>query len=699
MPDPSPFNRPTGAVFLSYAKQDASAAKRISDALTAAGLEVWFDQSELRGGDAWDQKIRRQIKECALFVPVISAHTQTRAEGYFRLEWHLAEQRTYLMAHDQAFLMPVVVDETSDTEARVPERFRERQWTRLPGGVTTPEFCERVRGLLSSVPAAPRKEAAGAPAESPQHTPTRKVEGGRWIVAAAAVVAAVAVAYWVRSHGVQAPAASAGRTQATAEAATGAIDQPKEGVGPNEKSVAVLPFANLSDDKDNEYFSEGISDELMTVLLRIPGLRVAARTSSFSFKGKNVTAQEIGSKLEVANLVEGSVQKSGNRVRVTARLSRVATGEELWSQSYTREVKDVFELQDELAESIVAELRGHLPGRQDDAAKQVRAAEKGGTRNAEAYQQYLQGRFFLAQDSQDKAAGAVEYFERATRLDPSFALAWSGQAKAHLWYCTWAGQISTAQVEDHFRKAKAALDRALELEPDLADALEVRVDILYNFEFAVKAAYDTAHRVLALDPGRILVLRDLAWIEMTYHRPEVALELVRRSVALDPVNPDAHQSLALVLLYTGKYAESRDEFTRAVELSPNVPIGRSGIGLSYFFEGRYAEAAAAAEAGTVEWSKLTALSAIYFKMNRTAEAQAALDLLIKDNADTAAYQVAEVYADRGDNGRSFEWLERAKRQHDPGLSGLTIDPMFKGMYTDPHWQPFLHSIGLAEDQL
>src|ERR1022692_1132895 len=131
---PDTLSTPKGAVFLSYASQDAEAARRICEALRAARVEVWFDQSEIRGGDAWDQSIRRQIKECALFIPVISAHTQERSEGYFRLEWHLAEQRTYLMAHDQPFLVPVVVDGTADAVARVPERFRERQWTRLPGG-------------------------------------------------------------------------------------------------------------------------------------------------------------------------------------------------------------------------------------------------------------------------------------------------------------------------------------------------------------------------------------------------------------------------------------------------------------------------------------------------------------------------------------------------------------------------------------
>ena len=195
MPDNAQTGTPTGAVFLSYASQDAEAAKRICEALRGAGIEVWFDQSQLRGGDAWDQSIRRQIKECALFIPVISAHTQERSEGYFRLEWHLAEQRTYLMAHDQPFLVPVVVDGTADAVARVPERFRERQWTRLPGGETPPAFAERVKKLLNRSDAEPAQQS---PATGGSKTVSHPVRHSRpWLIPAIiGVIACAAFAIW-----------------------------------------------------------------------------------------------------------------------------------------------------------------------------------------------------------------------------------------------------------------------------------------------------------------------------------------------------------------------------------------------------------------------------------------------------------------------------------------------------------------------
>src|SRR6058998_659003 len=209
---------------------------------------------------------------------------------------------------------------------------------------------------------------------------------------------------------------------------------------PDQKSVAVLPFVNLSDDKGSEYFSDGVSEELLTVLQKIPGLHVAARTSAFSFKGKNSTVQEIGQKLGVAHLVEGSVRKSGDAVRIAARLTRADTGEELWSENYTRDLKDVFAVQTELAETIVEQLRGRFGGAdagstaKEKIQAEVQAAEKGGTKNVEAHEFYLQGRFYENRHSEKSAREALAAYQHAVALDPGFALAWAGVAQTHLWF-------------------------------------------------------------------------------------------------------------------------------------------------------------------------------------------------------------------------------------------------------------------------
>ena len=364
----------TRAVFLSYASQDVEAARRICDALRAVGLDVWFDQSALRGGDAWDASIRRQIKECALFVPVISANTQAREEGYFRREWNLAVNRTLDMADDKAFLLPVVIDATVDVNARVPEKFREVQWTHAPAGEALASFAERVQRLMSG-----RAASATPVAPSPM-------------------------------------------APATAPAAAEPADEAP--------SIAVLPFVNRSRDEDDEYFSDGLADELLSVLAKIRGLRVAARTSAFQFKGKSDDIAMIGRKLNVTTVLEGSVRKAGNRMRISVQLVKVADGYHLWSETYNRTLEDIFKVQDDIAQSVVKELRTTLLGGAADATAQVAAAVKGRADNPEAHRLYLQGRFFLERVTEADVARAVEYLDQATALDPEFALGWPGLARA-----------------------------------------------------------------------------------------------------------------------------------------------------------------------------------------------------------------------------------------------------------------------------
>src|SRR5258708_786241 len=271
-------------------------------------------------------------------------------------------------------------------------------------------------------------------------------------------------------------------------------------------SVAVLAFDNLSDDKGSEYFSDGISEELLTVLQKIPGLHVAARTSAFSFKDKNATAQEIGEKLGVAHLVEGSVRKAGDVVRIAARLTQANTGEEQWSENYTRNLKDVFAVQTEIAQTIVEQLRGQLTGGaanptiKAEIQAEVRAAVKDGTKNVEAHASYLQGRFFANRHSEKETDQARVAYQRAVELDPKFALAWAGLAQSHVWDCNYATEGGQKGFNEHLAAARDAVGRALALEPDLPDALFPRATIETNFDYNWKAAAETLREALALTP-------------------------------------------------------------------------------------------------------------------------------------------------------------------------------------------------------
>ena len=472
-----------------------------------------------------------------------------------------------------------------------------------------------------------------------------------------------------------------------------------------EKSVAVLAFDNLSDDKGSEYFSDGISEELLTVLQKIPGLRVAARTSAFSFKGKSATAQEIGQKLGVANLVEGSVRKAGETVRIAARLTKTMSGDEIWSENYTRNLKDVFAVQTELAETIVAQLRGQLAGgaanptTKTQIQAEVRAAEKGGTKNVEAHEAYLQGRFFLNRHSEKEADQGRAAFERAVELDPQFALAWAGLAKAHTWFCNYSTEGGQKGFNTHLAAAREAVEKALAIEPDLAEGLSARLVIETNFDYNWKGAAETLRKALAVAPEDPSLLIWAANLASSRGQLTQALEFCRHSVALDPVNAQARAFLASTLSNLGRQEEARAEYARVIELNPSAPNSYAAIGGSYLLEGKFEEAAVAAQKDAADWARLLVVSCARWGQKRVTESDTALKELIAGNSETAAYQIADAYGYRNDKDKAFEWLERARQQHDAGLPGLRVDTLLPNLHDDPRWDTFLRAMGLADDQL
>ena len=687
---------PNKAVFLSHASQDDEAAKRICDGLRSGGVEVWFDSDGgLEHGDEWDTKIRRQIKDCVLFIAIISAATQSRHEGYFRIEWDLAAERSRGFASGVPFILPVVIDDTREPDALVPDRFRTVQWTRLPGGRVTPEFLNRFlklwshrTGVLSqeaaaaamAVPASPIRAPAG-PAKS-----SRRKAQAAGMAGAAIVAVALCAVLWTRHA---APAASAGAAT-PAPAASPAL--------PDAKSVAVLPFENLSDDKENEYFSDGVSEELLSVLAKIPGLHVAARTSSFYFKGKNSTVQEIGAKLGVVNLVEGSVRRSGGTVRIAARLSRAATGEQLWSESYTRDLKDVFAVQTELAQTIVGQLRQQLgaPEAKTEIAAQVQAAEKGGTANPEAHRLYLQGRFFLQSTSIEAIDRGAGLLQRAVDLDPGYAQAWAALSYAGGLINGYG--VSKEDVTRGMDLARRAADRALQVAPDVVTSHLARAGVQID-DFDWKGAAESLHRAKQLDPDNSDMIWNEAVLALSLGRLALGIELSLRAAALDPVNPVIKTYLGLGYAGQGQFKEARDQFLQVLEMSPTSAWGHGGTAMTLIWEGRYAEALVDAKLVPADWLSLTETSAALWGLGRKAESDDTLQKLISQFADVAAYQVSEDYALRGDRDQMFAWLDRAYLQRDPGLARIRVDRSFLEVGTDPRWNAFIHRLGLADDQI
>jgi TolB-like protein len=647
-------------VFLSYASQDAGAALRICEALRAAGIEVFLDQSELRGGDAWDQKIRQQIQACALFMPVVSQHTQERLEGYFRLEWKLAVDRSHLMATERPFLVPVVVDATRDQDAFVPDAFRAVQWTHLPGGETPPDFAGRIRRLLSPqlAPLSAMPGAASATTGAVRRTSRRSKRILLAIVAA--VVVAAALAYFLVD-----------RSRTPQHAAPAAV------FAPPPHSVAVLPFVNMSGDKEQEYFSDGLTEELLNSLAEISQLQVAARTSAFSFKGKDTDIGTIARKLNVAAVLEGSVRRSGNTVRITAQLINAVTGFHLWSHSYDRDLTDILKLQTEIADAVANALKISLLG---DVAARI---ELGGTRNPAALDAYLRGRklYLLSVHVGANTQTMIDAYGEAIRLDPNYALAYANRS---LGFTGMAEEKSGPAAGELLEKGRADALKAIGLAPDLAEGHLALA--LYVENVDLTQANEAYEKALALGPGNARVLRDYAAFAVAIGHTAAGIAAARRAVVLDPLNPASHGYLGGALYSGRRYTESIEAFRHSLALDPDNWPPYVLSGLAYYALGDFQNARTSCEAKPPVWKSEQCLAITYDKLGRHADAENMLSKLKAWGGDNATYLYATVYAQWGDATQALGLLETALRQKDPMLEYLKTDPLLDPLRKEPRFQ-------------
>ena len=643
---------------------------RICAALRSGGVEVWLDQSELRGGDAWDRQIRERIHDCRLFIAVISASTETRDEGYFRREWKLAADRTHDMAERKAFLLPVVIDATPERGASVPDKFHEVQWTRLPGGETPPEFMERVRRLVSpDAPTATVLPAGAAPTPPPpMREPVPASRRSKWAlpVIAVAVVAGAVIyfaidRFWISKY----PTAPAAQPSAAPTA-----------FSPPPHSIAVLPFVNLSGDKEQEYFSDGLTEELLNSLAEINELQVAARTSSFSFK-EHPDIATVAHKLNVGAVLEGSVRRSGHTLRITAQLINAVTGFHLWSKAYDRDLGDVLKLQTEIATAVASALKITLLG--DVAAK----VELGGTRTPAAFDAYLRGAkaYSSRQEGKDTPIAIAGYTE-AIRLDPDYALAFAGRSMA---FSSYAGEAATAAAaREAFDKAQADARQALALAPDLAQAHLALAFVSDNTLDFTQANYEY-QRALALAPGNAEVLRRSGGFAAYMGHFDAGLAAAHRAVVLDPLARESHLVLGRALYAARRYEEAVAAFAEVISLDP-YKITYADRGLAYYGLGDLERARASCETTADYWASKQCLAVIYDKFGRHADAEAEFAKLKATLGDNSAYQYATIYAQWGNRAKALEWLETALRLRDPGLELLKTDPLLDPLRKEPRFQ-------------
>jgi len=677
------------AVFLSYASEDALAAQRICEALRATGIEVWFDQSELRGGDAWDRRIRQQVHRCALFIAVISAHSDARTEGYFRREWRMAVERTHDMADDAAFLLPVVIDDTSEPVARVPDKFREVQWSRLPAGATPTAFVERVQRLLATDWAKVPSAGAAAPisriASGTARPHTGMVSRREWrpharfaIVAAIACVAAGLVVAWLLH--------SKPATHAVDNVQSAVRVAPGGSSAVTAKSIAVLPFVNMSADKDQEYFSDGLSEELINLLVKVPELHVAARTSSFYFKGKSVLVADVARALGVANVLEGSVRKSGKTVRVSAQLVRADNGYPIWSATYDRPLDDIFKIQDDIAGSVINGLRVALLGGQ--------APRAAPTANTEAYTLYLQAAsLHYSGRSAADLARSRQLLQRSLKLDPTFAPAWAALAAELAVEGTLFGGIpmQQARIEAH-----AAIVRALKLDPTLADAHATLGRVLFELDWNWDAAQREINQAIALEPGNAEFYRLAGYLALVQGRFDVALAMMNKAVSLDPLQAWNHLVTGYVTYRMGDFPVAEGSYRKALALNPGSGKFHYVLGALLLVRGLPAAALAEMQLETDDGFRQCGLPLALEALGRRPEADQALALAEKNFGERKPYLIALVYAARHDIDLSFAWLDRAVRQRDGDLIFIKGEPLVRNLLPDPRYRQLMRTMKLPD---
>ena len=465
-------------------------------------------------------------------------------------------------------------------------------------------------------------------------------------------------------------------------------------------SIAVLPFVNTSDDVSNEYFADGLAEELLNVLSKIRGLRVASRTSAFSFKGAKVDIPTMAQKLNVATILEGSVRKAGNRVRISAQLIHVATDSHLWSATYDRQLEDIFAVQDDIARSVVKELRLALleekPGADAIAAvtAEVHAAARGRGEIAEAYRLYLQANFHHDRLTPEDFAIAIDAYREALKLEPNYALAWTGLSIAYAHH-TGQGWPGTS-FDEGFRLAREAAEKAIQLAPDLAESHNAMGVIHYTIDWNWKGAEASFARALELAPSNVLVLRNAAELQRALGRHDEAIALLRQAIEFDPLSGVVYRYLARSYIAAARLDEAQAAIRKSIELSP-----RAGFGHYYHSEicraqGRLDEALEAAKREIHNTFRLLALVNVYHAQGRHAESDAALKEIIDTDADKAAFQIAEVFAYRDDRDQAFAWLERAYTRRDAGMNLLRSSPSMRGLHGDARWRPFLEKVGLGD---
>ncbi len=639
-------------VFISYKTEDRARVKPLVDRLVGEGLSVWWD-AHIEAGAAWREVIQAKLDAAACVVVVWSVHSVGPAGRFVQDEATRADRR--------GVYLPVTLDAVAP-----PLGFGQQQVLSLVGwrgARRDPRFADVLAATKALIDGGPRP------------TPRAPARAGRRSLSRPGLAAAVLAAMLALAAGwalVRSPA----RRCAAVGVRCGSPPVPARSAPAN--SIAVLPFANLSGDPAQDYFSDGLSEELLGKLASLEQLQVAARTSSFKFKGSKEDSAAIAAKLGVAYILDGAVRRDGPLVRVSAQLVDAKSGFERWSQTYDRDTKDIFAVQSGIAEAVAQALKVRL------LAGDIAAFGAGAAASPQAYDLYLRGRrLFDATADESSYRDALAKFDAAIAIDPRFALAHAARARTLLAIAIQFAKPDAMRAT--YDAALASARRAVEIAPNLALAQTTLASALVSGSLDFAAAKQAYGRALATGGGDADVLTGYGQFSCLAGDVGPGLRALRRAAGLDPLNPRVYKTLGLGLIAARQYPAAIGAMRRALELSPGVNGAHAAIGEALLLQGRLAEAKSEYALEPESWERLTGQAIVFRRLGDAAGARAALEALIADGGDTSAYQLAQVRAQWGDADGAMAALDTAFRIGDAGLVLLKSDPLMDPLRHDPRF--------------
>ncbi|MHB8476775.1 MAG: TIR domain-containing protein [Steroidobacteraceae bacterium] len=660
MTEESAKQTPAHYVFVSHASQDVAVANSVVENLERQGIRCWIAPRDVTPGAQYADEIVGAINDAKMVVLVLSEHAVASPHVGKEIERASSKRRRVIALRTDAVSL-----------TRSFEYFlSESQWIDvaalgMPGALS--KLTQAVgQSLAPSSWVSPGLGAdAGNPADrkrKPSYLTIRRVFAAAVFLVVAVIVAGVVVRYWPsKQAGPRAPAVKA----------------------ISDKSIAVLPFADMSQKKDQEYFGDGMAEEILDLLAKIPGLTVIGRTSSFQFKGKNEDLRTIGAKLNAAYVLEGSVRNSGDQVRITAQLIDTKTGAHEWSETYDRPIGDVLKLQDAIAAAVVRELQLTVASE---------SLNRSALKSADAYDLLLRGRHSADRFDKEGLEEAAVLFQQALDRDPTSADAAAGLAYAY--YNLGAYGFLTAAVA--YERSRRAAANALKLDPKNGSAHWTlgSIHLLYDWDWA--AADQDYEQVATLVPGSGDAQNGKAWVSMVLGRWDEALSQIRAALAQDPLNPDSYECLTWIQMGRAHLSEAEVAIRRALDIRPTYGWGHAMLGIVLLESGNPHAALIEMQQEQQEFGQLPGLAMVYHALGQSADSDAALARMIKEQAADNAFYIAGVYAFRGQSDEAMRWLERAYTQKDFSLFLVKGYLPLKSLRVDPRFKAFLHKMDLSE---